>query len=129
MSDLHSANYNVNVSREAAMNITAKYCRAEVEEYGGCVASNPSAWQKQCEHLKLKVAQCTSSQSCKLVAAISSPSSSDSSPVIRKIRTDCAGEFREFERCLQENQASAQTCSTHVVRFLTCAESVDINGL
>ncbi|XP_026873090.2 coiled-coil-helix-coiled-coil-helix domain-containing protein 5 [Electrophorus electricus] len=97
---------------EAAMKITAKYCRAEVEEYGGCVASNPSAWQKQCEHLKLKVAQCTSSH-----------------PVIRKIRTDCAGEFREFERCLQENQASAQTCSTHVVRFLTCAESVDINGL
>ncbi|XP_072531363.1 coiled-coil-helix-coiled-coil-helix domain-containing protein 5 isoform X2 [Salminus brasiliensis] len=89
------------------MEITTKYCQKEIEEYGVCVASHPAAWQQQCQDLKMKVAQCTSSH-----------------PVIRKIRTDCAGEFTEFERCLQENQASAQTCYPHVTRFLTCAESV-----
>lgn len=44
------------------MDITAKFCQKEMEEYGACVASNPSAWQEQCHHLKVKVAQCTSSQ-------------------------------------------------------------------
>ncbi|XP_017557062.1 coiled-coil-helix-coiled-coil-helix domain-containing protein 5 isoform X1 [Pygocentrus nattereri] len=97
---------------QAAMEITAKYCQKEMEEYGACVASHPAEWQQQCQHLKVKVAQCTSSH-----------------PVIKKIRTDCAGEFAEFERCLRENQASAQTCSPHVVRFLACAETVDIKGL
>ncbi|XP_076866129.1 coiled-coil-helix-coiled-coil-helix domain-containing protein 5 isoform X2 [Brachyhypopomus gauderio] len=97
---------------EAAMSITTRFCRKEMEEYGTCVASHPSSWQQHCEHLKLQVAQCTSSH-----------------PVIRKIRTDCAGEFTEFERCLRENQASAQTCSPYVVRFLSCAETVDIKGL
>ncbi|KAI4882416.1 hypothetical protein NFI96_025177, partial [Prochilodus magdalenae] len=97
---------------QAAMEITAKYCQKEMEQYGACVASYPAEWQQQCQHLKVKVAQCTSSH-----------------PVIQKIRTDCAGEFSEFERCLRENQASAQTCSPHVVRFLACAETVDIKGL
>lgn len=44
------------------MDITAKFCQKEMEEYGACVASNPSSWQEQCHHLKVKVAQCTSSQ-------------------------------------------------------------------
>lgn len=49
-------------NRQAAMDITAKFCQKEMEEYGACVASNPSTWQEQCHHLKVKVAQCTSSQ-------------------------------------------------------------------
>lgn len=48
--------------RQAAMNITAKYCHNEMEAYGSCVASNPSTWQQECHELKMKVAQCTSSQ-------------------------------------------------------------------
>ncbi|KAM9494632.1 coiled-coil-helix-coiled-coil-helix domain-containing protein 5 [Clarias gariepinus] len=97
---------------QAAMDITAKFCQKEMEEYGACVASNPSSWQEQCHHLKVKVAQCTSSH-----------------PVIRKIRADCGQEFAEFERCLKENQSSAQACLTHVTRFLTCANTVDVTGL
>ncbi|KAG9279005.1 coiled-coil-helix-coiled-coil-helix domain-containing protein 5 [Astyanax mexicanus] len=98
--------------RQAAMEITTKYCQKEMEQYGACVASHPSSWQQQCHDLKVQVAQCTSSH-----------------PVIRKIRTDCAGEFTEFEKCLRENQASALTCSPHVTRFLACAESVDVKSL
>ncbi|XP_060798529.1 coiled-coil-helix-coiled-coil-helix domain-containing protein 5 [Neoarius graeffei] len=97
---------------QAALDITAKFCQKEMEEYGACVAANPSTWQEHCHHLKVKVAQCTSSH-----------------PVIRKIRADCAREFAEFERCLQENQSSAQACSPHVARFLTCANTVDVKGL
>ncbi len=48
--------------RQAAMDITAKYCQKEMEAYGSCVASNPSTWQHTCHELKMKVAQCTSSQ-------------------------------------------------------------------
>ncbi|KAG7317308.1 hypothetical protein KOW79_019606 [Hemibagrus wyckioides] len=111
--NLHLVLISVQASNmQAAMDITAKFCQKEMEEYGACVASNPSAWQEQCHHLKVKVAQCTSSH-----------------PVIRKIRADCAGEFAEFERCLRENQSSAQACSSHVARFLACANTVDITGL
>ncbi|KAF7690964.1 hypothetical protein HF521_011261 [Silurus meridionalis] len=96
---------------QAAMDITAKFCQKEMEEYGACVASSPSTWQERCHHLKVKVAQCTSSH-----------------PVIRKIRTDCSVEFSEFERCLRENQSSAQTCSPQVTRFLSCANTVDVTS-
>ncbi|XP_030646804.1 coiled-coil-helix-coiled-coil-helix domain-containing protein 5 [Chanos chanos] len=96
---------------QAAMDITTKFCQKEMEDYGACVAANPSSWQQRCQDLKMKVAQCTSSH-----------------PVIRKIRTDCAGEFTEFERCLRENQASVETCSPYVARFLACAETVDIKA-
>lgn len=44
------------------MAITTKYCQKELEEYGGCVVSHPASWQEKCLDLKLKVAQCTSSQ-------------------------------------------------------------------
>uniref|UniRef100_A0A8D3CU53 IMS import disulfide relay-system CHCH-CHCH-like Cx9C domain-containing protein n=1 Tax=Scophthalmus maximus TaxID=52904 RepID=A0A8D3CU53_SCOMX len=94
----------------AAMDITAKYCHKEMEEYGSCVASNPSTWQHKCHELKMKVAQCTSSH-----------------PVIQKIRQDCSKEFVEFERCLRENQDQLTSCSPHVARFLGCAEKVDLS--
>ncbi|XP_067277826.1 coiled-coil-helix-coiled-coil-helix domain-containing protein 5 isoform X2 [Pseudorasbora parva] len=97
---------------EAAMAITTKYCQKELDEYGGCVVSHPASWQEKCLDQKLKVAQCTSSH-----------------PVIRKIRTDCAGEFSVFERCLQENQSSAEACQPPLARFLSCVESVDLSGI
>ncbi|XP_036409415.1 coiled-coil-helix-coiled-coil-helix domain-containing protein 5 [Megalops cyprinoides] len=96
---------------QAAMEITVRYCRKEMEDYGMCVASNPSSWQQQCQELKMKVAQCTSSH-----------------PVIRKIRADCAGEFVAFEHCLREHQAAVGSCHAHVSRFLACAETVDLAG-
>ncbi|XP_031755233.1 coiled-coil-helix-coiled-coil-helix domain-containing protein 5 isoform X3 [Xenopus tropicalis] len=46
---------------QAALEITAKYCRNEMEEYGQCVTSKPGTWQQDCHQLKVKVAQCTSS--------------------------------------------------------------------
>uniref|UniRef100_A0AAQ4RA19 IMS import disulfide relay-system CHCH-CHCH-like Cx9C domain-containing protein n=1 Tax=Gasterosteus aculeatus aculeatus TaxID=481459 RepID=A0AAQ4RA19_GASAC len=97
---------------QAAMDITAKYCHKEMEAYGSCVASNPSTWQTKCHELKVKVAQCTSSH-----------------PVIQKIRQDCSREFVDFERCLRENPDKPTSCSSHVARFLGCAETVDLSGV
>ncbi|XP_037649225.1 coiled-coil-helix-coiled-coil-helix domain-containing protein 5 [Sebastes umbrosus] len=96
---------------QAAMDITAKYCHKEMEAYGSCVASNPSTWQSKCHELKVKVAECTSSH-----------------PVIQKIRQGCSTEFVDFERCLRENPNNPTPCSTHVARFLGCAETVDLSG-
>ncbi|XP_063328148.1 coiled-coil-helix-coiled-coil-helix domain-containing protein 5 [Pelmatolapia mariae] len=97
---------------QAAMDITAKYCRKEMEAYGLCVASNPSTWQQKCHELKMNVAQCTSSH-----------------PVIQKIRQECSNEFVEFERCLREHQGQPASCSPHVARFLGCTETVDLSGV
>ncbi|XP_053708390.1 coiled-coil-helix-coiled-coil-helix domain-containing protein 5 [Synchiropus splendidus] len=97
---------------QAAMDITAKYCGKEIEAYGACVAANPSSWQQQCHHLKMKVSQCTSSH-----------------PVIQKIRQECTKEFQEFEQCLRENQNTPTSCTSHVSRFLGCAETVDLSGV
>ncbi|XP_066563884.1 coiled-coil-helix-coiled-coil-helix domain-containing protein 5 [Amia ocellicauda] len=97
---------------QAAMEITAEFCRKEMEDYGMCVAANPSSWQRECQQLKMKVAQCTSSH-----------------PVIQLIRSQCSSQFSEFERCLRDNQDSASRCSAHVSRFLACAETVDITAL
>lgn len=54
---------------------------------------------------------------------------SQCSPVIRKIRTDCASEFSVFERCLRENQSSAEACQPPLARFLACVETVDLSGM
>ncbi|KAJ8251356.1 hypothetical protein GJAV_G00220470 [Gymnothorax javanicus] len=97
---------------QAAMEITARYCGKEMQDYGSCVASNPTSWQQQCHELKLKVARCTSSH-----------------PVIRKIRSDCAGEFTAFEQCLREHQAAVGSCAAHVTRFLSCVEAVDLASI
>uniref|UniRef100_A0AAZ3RAH6 IMS import disulfide relay-system CHCH-CHCH-like Cx9C domain-containing protein n=2 Tax=Oncorhynchus tshawytscha TaxID=74940 RepID=A0AAZ3RAH6_ONCTS len=53
---------SVSSSRQVAMDITAKCCHKEMESYGQCVTSHPSTWQQHCQDLKMKVAQCTSSQ-------------------------------------------------------------------
>ncbi|MGH0154351.1 UNVERIFIED_CONTAM: hypothetical protein FKN15_029010 [Acipenser sinensis] len=98
--------------RQAAMEITAKYCRKEMEDYGMCVASNPSSWQQDCYQLKVKVAHCTSSH-----------------PVIQKIRSDCSEPFSAFEQCLKLNQTSVGNCSEHISKFLACAETVKLSSL
>ncbi|KAM9844256.1 coiled-coil-helix-coiled-coil-helix domain-containing protein 5 [Aulostomus maculatus] len=97
---------------QAALDITAKYCQKEMEAYGSCVASHPTTWQQECYELKLKVAQCTSTQ-----------------PVIQKIRQSCSKEFMQFEHCLRENPTTPVSCSPHAVRFLGCAETVDLSGV
>ncbi|XP_060128177.1 coiled-coil-helix-coiled-coil-helix domain-containing protein 5 isoform X2 [Zootoca vivipara] len=47
---------------QAALEVTARHCRKEAEQYGQCVAANPSSWQQDCHQLKLEMAKCTSSQ-------------------------------------------------------------------
>ncbi|XP_069460124.1 coiled-coil-helix-coiled-coil-helix domain-containing protein 5 isoform X1 [Ambystoma mexicanum] len=94
---------------QAAMEITARYCSKEMEQYGECVASKPSSWQEDCHTFKVSVAQCTSSH-----------------PVIQRIRQECAEPFVAFEQCLKQNPSSAINCAEHVTKFLTCAESVKV---
>ncbi|KAK6468803.1 coiled-coil-helix-coiled-coil-helix domain-containing protein 5-like [Huso huso] len=103
---------NSEFKMQAAMEITAKYCRKEMEDYGMCVASNPSSWQQDCYQLKVKVAHCTSSH-----------------PVIQKIRSDCSEPFSAFEQCLKLNQTSVGNCSEHISKFLACAETVKLSSL
>ena len=47
---------------QAALEITARYCSRELEQYGQCVAAKPESWQRDCHHLKMSIAQCTSAQ-------------------------------------------------------------------
>ncbi|KAM8972467.1 coiled-coil-helix-coiled-coil-helix domain-containing protein 5 [Pelodytes ibericus] len=95
--------------RQAAMEITAKYCKNEMEEYGQCVTNKPGTWQQECHMQKVKVAKCTSSH-----------------PVIQRIRTECAEPFMAFEQCLVKNQTSVENCTKHVTDFLQCAERVKL---
>ncbi|XP_027713498.1 coiled-coil-helix-coiled-coil-helix domain-containing protein 5 isoform X2 [Vombatus ursinus] len=92
---------------QAALEVTARYCSRELEQYGQCVAAKPQSWQRDCYHLKMSIAQCTSSH-----------------PIIRQIRQECAEPFEAFELCLRQNEAAVGNCSEHVRRFLQCAERV-----
>ncbi|XP_018428587.1 PREDICTED: coiled-coil-helix-coiled-coil-helix domain-containing protein 5 [Nanorana parkeri] len=94
---------------QAALEVTAKYCRNELDEYGQCVATKPGTWQSDCHELKVKVAQLLSS-----------------SPIIQKIRSQCAAPFKAFEECLKQNQTAVENCSGHVTEFLQCAERVKL---
>ncbi|XP_060128178.1 coiled-coil-helix-coiled-coil-helix domain-containing protein 5 isoform X5 [Zootoca vivipara] len=53
------------LTRQAALEVTARHCRKEAEQYGQCVAANPSSWQQDCHQLKLEMAKCTSSHTKK----------------------------------------------------------------
>uniref|UniRef100_A0A8C2RZB0 Coiled-coil-helix-coiled-coil-helix domain containing 5 n=1 Tax=Capra hircus TaxID=9925 RepID=A0A8C2RZB0_CAPHI len=92
---------------QAALEITARYCGRELEQYGQCVAAKPESWQRDCHHLKMSIAQCTSAH-----------------PVIRQIRQACSEPFEAFEECLRQNEAAVGNCAEHVRRFLQCAEQV-----
>uniref|UniRef100_A0ABI7Z6U4 Coiled-coil-helix-coiled-coil-helix domain containing 5 n=1 Tax=Felis catus TaxID=9685 RepID=A0ABI7Z6U4_FELCA len=93
--------------RQAALEVTARYCGRELEQYGQCVAAKPESWQRDCHHLKMSIAQCTSSH-----------------PIIRQIRQACAEPFEAFEECLRQNEAAVGNCAEHVRRFLQCADQV-----
>ncbi|KAM9721023.1 coiled-coil-helix-coiled-coil-helix domain-containing protein 5 isoform 1-T1 [Dama dama] len=92
---------------QAALEITARYCSRELEQYGQCVAAKPESWQRDCHHLKMSIAQCTSAH-----------------PIIRQIRQACLEPFKAFEDCLRQNEAAVGNCAEHVRRFLQCAEQV-----
>nr|XP_020741685.1 coiled-coil-helix-coiled-coil-helix domain-containing protein 5 isoform X1 [Odocoileus virginianus texanus] len=92
---------------QAALEITARYCGRELEQYGQCVAAKPESWQRDCHHLKMSIAQCTSAH-----------------PIIRQIRQACLEPFKAFEECLRQNEAAVGNCAEHVRRFLQCAEQV-----
>ncbi|XP_061011313.1 coiled-coil-helix-coiled-coil-helix domain-containing protein 5 isoform X4 [Dama dama] len=57
---------------QAALEITARYCSRELEQYGQCVAAKPESWQRDCHHLKMSIAQCTSAQMKPLWATVRS---------------------------------------------------------
>uniref|UniRef100_A0A8C3JUZ2 Coiled-coil-helix-coiled-coil-helix domain containing 5 n=1 Tax=Calidris pygmaea TaxID=425635 RepID=A0A8C3JUZ2_9CHAR len=93
---------------QAALEITARYCRNEMEEYGRCVAASPASWQRDCHRLRLSMSRCAAAH-----------------PIVQQIRQDCAEPFAAFEQCLKENQASVMNCSDHVNAFLLCADQVN----
>uniref|UniRef100_A0A8C3EZQ7 Coiled-coil-helix-coiled-coil-helix domain containing 5 n=1 Tax=Chrysemys picta bellii TaxID=8478 RepID=A0A8C3EZQ7_CHRPI len=95
--------------RQAALEVTARHCRSELEQYGRCVAASPASWQQDCHQLKVSMARCASSH-----------------PIVQKIRHDCAEPFTAFEQCLKQNQASVVNCTEHVNEFLLCAEQVKL---
>uniref|UniRef100_A0A8D0FEB0 Coiled-coil-helix-coiled-coil-helix domain containing 5 n=1 Tax=Strix occidentalis caurina TaxID=311401 RepID=A0A8D0FEB0_STROC len=90
---------------QAALEITARYCRSEMEQYGRCVAASPASWQRDCHGLRLSMSRCAAAH-----------------PIVQQIRRDCAEPFAAFEQCLKENQASVVNCSDHVNAFLLCAD-------
>ncbi|XP_042658754.1 coiled-coil-helix-coiled-coil-helix domain-containing protein 5 [Tyto alba] len=94
---------------QAALEITARYCRSEMEQYGRCVADSPASWQRDCHPLRLRISRCAAAH-----------------PIVRQIRRDCAEPFAAFERCLRENQTSVVNCSDHVDAFLLCADRVKL---
>ncbi|XP_057256479.1 coiled-coil-helix-coiled-coil-helix domain-containing protein 5-like, partial [Pezoporus wallicus] len=96
--------------REAALEITARYCRSELEQYGRCVAASPASWQRDCHRLRLSMSRCAAGH-----------------PIVQRIRQDCAEPFAAFEQCLRENQAAVVKCSEHVNAFLLCADKVKVS--
>nr|KAF6446261.1 coiled-coil-helix-coiled-coil-helix domain containing 5 [Rousettus aegyptiacus] len=96
---------------QAALEITARHCGRELDQYGQCVAAKPESWQRDCHHLKMSIARCTSSH-----------------PIIRRIRQACAEPFEAFEECLRQNEAATSNCTEQVRRFLQCAEQVPPPG-
>ncbi|XP_038960502.1 coiled-coil-helix-coiled-coil-helix domain-containing protein 5 isoform X1 [Rattus norvegicus] len=92
---------------QAALEVTARYCSRELDQYGQCVAAKPESWHRDCHYLKMSIARCTSSH-----------------PIIRQIRQACAVPFEAFEECLRLNEAAVGNCAEHMRRFLQCAEQV-----
>ncbi|XP_015705940.1 coiled-coil-helix-coiled-coil-helix domain-containing protein 5 [Coturnix japonica] len=94
---------------QAALEVTARYCRTEMELYGRCVANSPETWQKDCDGLRVNMVRCANTH-----------------PIVQRIKEDCAEPFSAFEQCLKENQASVLNCSEHVNAFLSCADRVKL---
>ncbi|KAM9514184.1 coiled-coil-helix-coiled-coil-helix domain-containing protein 5 isoform 1-T1 [Guaruba guarouba] len=96
---------------EAALEIAARYCRTEMEQYGQCVAASPASWQQDCHQLRVRMSRCASGH-----------------PIVQRIRQRCAEPFAAFERCLRENEAAVVKCSEHVNAFLLCADRVKVSA-
>nr|XP_013002833.1 coiled-coil-helix-coiled-coil-helix domain-containing protein 5 isoform X2 [Cavia porcellus] len=79
---------------QVALEITARYCGRELDQYGQCVAAKPESWQRDCHYLKMSIARCTSAH-----------------PIIRQIRQDCAEPFEAFEECLRRNETAVGNCA------------------
>ncbi|KAM6179341.1 coiled-coil-helix-coiled-coil-helix domain-containing protein 5 isoform 2-T2 [Erethizon dorsatum] len=58
---------------QAALEITARYCGRELDQYGQCVAAKPESWQRDCHYLKMSIARCTSAQSARRVLSLLRP--------------------------------------------------------
>uniref|UniRef100_A0A8C1RNY8 IMS import disulfide relay-system CHCH-CHCH-like Cx9C domain-containing protein n=1 Tax=Cyprinus carpio TaxID=7962 RepID=A0A8C1RNY8_CYPCA len=89
------------------MAITAKYCQQELGEYGACFVSYPASWQEKCPDLKLRVAQCTSSQYVHIAC----------------FKTKCI--YILLIQCL--SAVCWRSVSPHT--FLTCVETVPLSGI
>ncbi|NXN95673.1 CHCH5 protein, partial [Rhinopomastus cyanomelas] len=92
---------------QAALEITARYCGSELEQFGRCVAASPASWQSDCHSLRLSISRCAAAH-----------------PIVQQIRRDCAEPFAAFEQCLRDNEAAVSNCSAHVSAFLLCADRV-----
>ncbi|XP_071583130.1 coiled-coil-helix-coiled-coil-helix domain-containing protein 5 [Heliangelus exortis] len=91
----------------AALAVTSRHCRHQMELYGRCVATNPESWQRHCHHLRLDVTRCAAEH-----------------PIVQRIRQECSEPFAAFEQCLKQNPTSVLSCSPQVKAFLLCADQV-----
>ncbi|XP_061212508.1 coiled-coil-helix-coiled-coil-helix domain-containing protein 5 [Neopsephotus bourkii] len=95
---------------EAALEVTARYCRPQMEQYGQCVAKSPASWQRDCHQLRMSMSRCAAAH-----------------PIVRRIRQRCEEPFAAFEQCLRENPAAVVKCSEQVDAFLLCADRVKVS--
>ncbi|XDA73943.1 hypothetical protein R6Z07F_004163 [Ovis aries] len=95
---------NIGLKMQAALEITARYCGRELEQYGQCVAAKPESWQRDCHHLKMSIAQCTSAQSARPVRSLSRPLRNvfdRMKPLWATVRSMCADSCSVQSRCSQ----------------------------
>ncbi|XP_014647100.1 PREDICTED: coiled-coil-helix-coiled-coil-helix domain-containing protein 5 isoform X1 [Ceratotherium simum simum] len=87
---------------QAALEVTARYCGRELEQYGQCVAAKPESWQRDCHHLKMSIARCTSSQSARPVLSLLRPLRSVFDRMRQQLATVqimCAASCSVLSRC------------------------------
>ncbi|KAF6270400.1 coiled-coil-helix-coiled-coil-helix domain containing 5 [Rhinolophus ferrumequinum] len=96
---------------QAALEVTARYCSRELDQYGQCVAAKPESWQRDCHHLKMSIAQCTSSQSARPAPSPSRPSRSVCGRTRRpraSVQSRCAASCSAPSAC--RHRAALQPC-------------------
>lgn len=90
------------LSMQAALEVTARYCGRELDQYGQCVAAKPESWQRDCHHFKMSIARCTSSQSARPAPSPSRPSRSVCGRTRRlraSVQSKCAASCSVPSRC------------------------------
>nr|KAF6267040.1 coiled-coil-helix-coiled-coil-helix domain containing 5 [Myotis myotis] len=96
---------------QAALEVTARHCGRELDQYGQCVAAKPESWQRDCHHLKMSIARCTSNQSARPVQSPLRPLRSVFGRMRRPqatVRSRCAASCSALSRC--SRQAHLQVC-------------------